>query len=612
MVLLDFNKAFLGREPGPRNKLYFAATTIIMKTLLFLLGLGCSGFLQAQTDSMLRWNPASSAVDALEGKAWPADTAGFYHRLPANAATKVRKEVWDLSGNTAGLWLRFNSNSPVIVVRYTPTGARQLYHMPSTAVSGLDLYSHTIDGNWSWSMGKINFGDTTSYTFAGLDSVDQHVPNREYYLYLPLYNTVSWMEVSVPAGHTLRPLPARTELPIIVYGTSIAQGGCASRPGLSWTNQLARKMDRPLVNLGFSGNGRMEKEVVDLIATRAAAVYVLDCLPNCTGMDSMEVKRRMLYAIQTLRTAHPSTPIVLTEHDGFTDEALHPGSKLPYQIVNHVARRVYDSLQADRFSGLYLLSKDAIHQTIETMVDGVHPNDAGMTQYANAYEQVLRDALHEEGSNISTTRPVSQRRDANIYDWETRHRAIIKLCREQKPSIVLIGNSITHFWGGEPLGGRTNGPDTWKKYFGDRPAQNMGFGWDRVENVLWRIYHGELDSIAPKHIVLMIGTNNLGMNTDQEITEGLAFLILSIKRKQPSARLLMMGIFPRRGMEARVVRINQSIASMAKDLRIAYADAGPLFLGPDKKIDESLFTDGLHPNEAGYDRLGAFLQQQLK
>lgn len=611
MVLLDFNKAFSGACWQSINKLYFAGQRHIMKTWLLIVLLGFSVLSQAQTDSFNRWNPAQRAINALEGSAWPGDTAQFYRRLPAAAEKLVRKEVWDLSGNTAGRWLRFNSNSPTIIVRYKSSGARQLYHMPSTAVSGLDLYSHTIDGNWIWSMGKISFGDTTEYRFTGLDSVDQHVPNREYYLYLPLYNTVSWMELAVPAGHTLRPLPARTELPILVYGTSIAQGACASRPGLSWTNQLARKMDRPLVNLGFSGNGWLEKEIIDLIVTRPAAVYVLDCLPNCTGMDSTEVKRRLLYAVQALRTARPATPIIITEHDGYSDDALHPGSKSPYQIVNRVARRLYDSLQSARFPALFLLSKEAIHQSIETMVDGVHPNDAGMAQYANAYEQLLREVLHEESSIVSTARPVSQRRDANIYDWETRHRAILERCRQQKPSIVLIGNSITHFWGGEPAGGQLNGPDAWHKYF-DNAVQNMGFGWDRVENVLWRIYHGELDSIAPKNIVLMIGTNNLGMNTDQEITEGLAFLIQAIRRKQPAARILMMGIFPRRGMEERVVRINQSIASMAKDLRIAYADAGNLFLKPDKKIDEALFTDGLHPNEAGYDRLGGFIRQHLQ
>jgi hypothetical protein len=93
------------------------------------------------------------------------------------------------------------------------------------------------------------------------------------------------------------------------------------------------------------------------------------------------------------------------------------------------------------------------------------------------------------------------------------------------PGLVLIGNSITHYWAGEPIAPIVAGDDSWKKYFDKRNAYNMGFGWDRIENVLWRIYHGELDSISPKDIVLMIGTNNIQQNTNAEIAEGLAFLI---------------------------------------------------------------------------------------
>jgi len=136
----------------------------------------------------------------------------------------------------------------------------------------------------------------------------------------------------------------------------------------------------------------------------------------------------------------------------------------------------------------------------------------------------------------------------------------------------------------------------------------MGYGWDRIENVLWRIYHGELDNIAPKQIVLMIGTNNLQYNTDEEIVTGLQFLIAAIQARQPAAHILLMGIFPRRNMEERVTKINQQIAQIKAGNKLTYADAGSLFL-KQHKIDESLFSDGLHPNEAGYDLLGNFISK---
>ena len=89
----------------------------------------------------------------------------------------------------------------------------------------------------------------------------------------------------------------------------------------------------------------------------------------------------------------------------------------------------------------------------------------------------------------------------------------------------------------------------------------MGFGWDRIENVLWRIYHGELDSISPKQIVLMIGTNNLQSNTNDEIARGLQFLMTAIRAKQPKPAILLMGILPRRNMEERIALLNKTLAT---------------------------------------------------
>ena len=122
------------------------------------------------------------------------------------------------------------------------------------------------------------------------------------------------------------------------------------------------------------------------------------------------------------------------------------------------------------------------------------------------------------------------------------------------------------------------------------------------------VYHGELDNFSPEQIVLMIGTNNLQFNTNEEIIEGLQLLISAIHLKQPKSTILMMGILPRRGMEERVVQVNKLINKLSSKEKITYADAGKLFVqGADKKIDESLFSDGLHPNEKGYDLLGAFI-----
>ena len=586
-----------------------------IKFLLLLVLITSDQFSFSQkTIEYKTWNPVNDSMRVLEGQAWPHEAKDFYDRLPARAEKSVRDAVWNLSKNSADLQMRFQTNASEIIIKYQVTGSLQMPHMPATGVSGIDLYSKTIDGGWLWAAGRYSFGDTITYHFKNLLPNDQHVNNREYTLYLPLYNSVKWMEITVPKEAMFKPLRVRSDKPIVVYGTSIAQGGCASRPGLAWTNILARKLDRPVINLAFSGNGRLEKEMIDLLSEIDAKMFVLDCLPNLTSPDyyaTGELKKRLVESITELQNKKPYIPILLTDHDGYTDGDINPVRKNEYVSTNKVFIQTFDSLVAAGVKNIFRLSKEAINQDIESTVDGTHPNDIGMMNYADAYSKEIKTILKEDEGILSTTIPVTQRRDAATYDWETRHNEVMQYNKLHPPKLILIGNSITHFWGGPPAEARHSGSDSWEKYFSPRITTNMGFGWDRIENVLWRIYHGELDSISPKHIVLMIGTNNLQLNTNDEIATGLQFLIKEIKVKQPSAGILLMGIFPRRDMEERIVQLNKLLANVASQSKIVYADARNLFIKKDGKIDESLFLDGLHPNALGYEKLGAFIVARL-
>jgi lysophospholipase L1-like esterase len=557
------------------------------------------------------WNPALDTTKVVEGQGWPTEVKNYYDRLPARAEQTVRKEVWNLSKQSAGLVLKFRSNADEIIIKYAVTGGMQLPHMPATGVSGIDLYAKNSDGKWLWSGGKFSFGDTITYQFTGLLTKDAYSNAFEYNLYLPLYNGVKWLEVRVPKESEFAPLPVTNEKPIVVYGTSIAQGACATRPGLAWTSLLSRKLDRTVINLAFSGNGRMEKEVISLIAEVNASLYVLDCLPNLTGFPPAEVKKRIAESVRDLQTKRPGVPILLTEHDSYTDEEMYPAKKKQYQDVNKALKEVFDSLIASKVTNIYLLTKKEINQDIETMVDGTHPNDIGMMRYADAYEKTIRTIFKEPVRTSSTTIPVKQRREPKMYEWEQRHHDILQYNKTKSPKLVLIGNSITHYWAGLPKARAARGETSWKKYFEPKNPINLGFGWDRIENVLWRVYHGELDGIAPSQIVVMIGTNNLSFNTDKEIVEGLQLLLSAIHAKQPAAKILLLGILPRRDQEERVRHINQLLASTRFIQNAQFTDAGSLFLKSNKKIDESFFSDGLHPNESGYEKLGSFINGKL-
>lgn len=569
-------------------------------------------FKSALAQEKKTWNPAADSLSMIHGRGWSNGYKNSYDRLPAAAEKKVRTAVWNLSENSAGLNLRFKTDAEEIVVKFTVKGAIQMPHMPATGVSGVDLYVKDVNGKWLWCAGKFAFGDTIQYRFSNILGKEGQVKDREYKLYLPLYNSVKWMEIELPKEASLTKIPVQQEKPIVVYGTSIAQGACATRPGLAWTSITGRKLDRPMVNLGFSGNGKLEPELLDYLTQIDASLYVLDCLPNLISKDmNTTLTKKIVNAINQIQQKRPGVPILLTEHDGFAEAEMQPIRKREIETINGILRNTVDSLTNTGAKNLYLLSKTAIGQDIESMVDGVHPNDIGMMNYASAYEKKIKSIFKEAEGNISTTIPVTQRRDANTYDWETRHNQVLAYTAAHQPKLVFIGNSITHYWGGQPDAPHVNGKDAWLKYFGNKNAVNMGFGWDRIENVLWRINHGELDGFSAQQIVLMIGTNNLEFNTDEEILQGLKMLLKTMRDKQPNAKILVLGILPRKGMEVRIGKLNPLISRMTAGKDLKFIDASAVFLNPQKRIDESLFSDGLHPNAIGYERLGKVLSGQL-
>lgn len=364
---------------------------------LFLFVLFSIEVFSQTTTNYTWWNPALSNVVVIEGQAWPKEIKNPYDRLPARAEKKVRAAVWELSNNAAGLMIRFKTNSPEIVIRYKVTGELALPHMPATGVSGVDLYAVDNGDVWLWCAARYSFGDTIQYRFSGLDTTgSSHNKNREYRLYLPPYNTVSWLEIGVSTGAAFTSLPARNEKPVVVYGTSIAQGACASRPGMAWTAILERKLGLPLINLGFSGNGRLEKELIELLAEINAKLYVLDCLPNLTApdMDPEETKKRIISSVKHLQQKRKETPILLVEHGGYTDDLINKGRRKYYTDVNLIMKQAFTEMQSKGVKNIFLLTKEEINLDIDCMVDGTHPTDLGMIRYATAYIKKIRQIFY--------------------------------------------------------------------------------------------------------------------------------------------------------------------------------------------------------------------------
>ena len=204
--------------------------------------------------------------------------------------------------------------------------------------------------------------------------------------------------------------------------------------------------------------------------------------------------------------------------------------------------------------------------------------------------------------------PVRQRRDMNFYDWAQRHAQV--LYRERvtapDPEVLLIGNSITHYWAGEPFNSWHAGVEAWNGLFGTMNVTNLGFGWDRLGNMMWRVMHEEMDGFSAKHIFIMAGTNDIKLRPEEEVAKGVAGLAAYIRFKQPSARIHIVHIYPRRGLIDRVDQINSLIDNELKVHPIDnldIVDVKSVLVKEDGTLDESLFRDGLHPNETGYKRI---------
>ncbi|MEN2282657.1 SGNH/GDSL hydrolase family protein [Algoriphagus sp. SE2] len=579
-------------------------------TLSFLFSF--LGFALAQEENSLKWwNPSQSDFPVISGQAWANEVSSPYHRLPARAEKDVRTPVWNLSRQSAGLSIRFWSNSDTIQVRYKVKGNISMPHMPATGVSGLDLYSKSYDGEWTRSWGRYSIKEESTYTFVvNENSTKYSTYGREYQLFLPLYNEVEDLEIGVEETAFFEVLPVRREKPIVAYGTSICQGACASRPGMAWSNILERKLERPVLNLGFSGNGKMETEVLELLTEIDAKVYILDCLPNLSP-DRDDVYNLTINAVRQLKSKRPDVPIILTEHVGYADAFVNIKNHEVVKRLNEQYKKAFLQLKAEGVSGVFLLEKEELGLGFDSFVDIIHPNDYGMIQYADAYESLILEVLSQEKGDISTTISTSQSRDIAVYKWEERHQEILKMNQGNPPKILLFGNSIVNFWGGEPKIKTVNGPNSWDNMLKPAGVRNFGYGWDRIENVLWRVYHDELDGFEAKQIILMIGTNNLGINTHEEIILGLKNLIGEIRERQPKSEILMIGILPRRGMEKEVVEINLKISQMADLQNVPYAEVGKGLLQSDGKLNESLFSDGLHPNEEGYQLIANELAPKL-
>jgi hypothetical protein len=315
------------------------------------------------------------------------DVERRYDRLPARARGRVPDVVWDLSRSSSSLFNRFRTNATTIHARWTVAGETlAMAHMPATSVSGLDLYGKDTQGIWRWvGVGQpaVSPGTNEWPIAEGLDGIE-----RDYTLYYPLFNQLESVEIGLPEGASFERLPPDTRQPIVYYGTSIIHGASASRNGMALPAQLGRRLDRRVIGLGFSGNGKMEVELAELIAEIDAAVYVIDCLPN---MEADLIRERTTPFLDTLRGLRPHTPILMIEDRTLTNAWCIPDRRARHDASRREYRAAVDARTDPNLhylEGEHLLGVDG-----EATVDSSHPTDLGFTRMADILEPILGKLL---------------------------------------------------------------------------------------------------------------------------------------------------------------------------------------------------------------------------
>ena len=334
----------------------------------------------------LNW---TNALDlTIEGRGWNDQTSGW-SRLPDYADQMLPATLTWIGQQNAGMSIRFTSDSPSITVRWTLKGnVIQSRHMPSTGHSGMDLYVKDKTG-WRWASCKGTSGMVNEETM--IEFLDPYV-TREYRLYLPLMNGVTECEIGIPdLGFEIEPVQEDVRKPIVFYGTSITQGMCASRPGNCHTSILGRRLDYPIVNLGFAGNGVMDWYVADIMGELNAAAFVIDCSPN---MNGWMIDERAVMFVLRLRALQPNTPIILVEDRTYGDAWINDVHRLKNRQNRESLMRAALELKSLGVEHLhYIRGDELLRDPTETTVDAVHPTDFGFQQYADAFEPHLRAIL---------------------------------------------------------------------------------------------------------------------------------------------------------------------------------------------------------------------------
>ncbi len=321
---------------------------------------------------------------------------GGFNRLEKRYQNIVREPVWNLSLNSSGVSIKFRTNSSVIWVKWESSSKIEMPNMNNIGSNGLDIYVNN-DSVQQFVDAAIPKGKSNEYLIAkNMDST-----YKDFQLNLPLFNDITELEIGVETNSQIVfKNKKNTENPIIFYGTSITQGASASRPGMAYPAIISRIIGKETINLGFSGNGKFEIEIAEILCQIDAKLFVIDCTPNS---PPELIRENTLLFLEKLNQCKSNIPILLIEsiirEEAYINKASEDtfGGLAFIQAQNKELLKAYKEAKRRGISNIhYLNSENLIGFDHDATVDGTHLSDLGMYRIAKTISIEIQKILNDK------------------------------------------------------------------------------------------------------------------------------------------------------------------------------------------------------------------------
>lgn len=316
-----------------------------------------------------------------------------YDRLPISYKELVRTPVWNLSKSSAGISIRFWTNTSNLKVKWEVMNDFSMDHMPDTGIKGVDLYFRNGQ-KWQY----INTGRPQGFfnEYTMIENMDEVM--REFKIFLPLYDGVKNIEIGIDSKSSIKKPSKNSKQPIIFYGTSITQGGCASRPGMVHTNIISRQLDTDVYNFGFSGNCRMEQPIAELISSVEPSLYIIECMPNMIKPEL--IFERTIPLVKTIQEKNPDTPIVFVDLFKSPITLLNNKIRSENEAMDDALKAEYNKMIENDFKNIFFIETPELTDSDhEGTVDAIHFTDLGFQRYADFLIEQLKELKILPSSN---------------------------------------------------------------------------------------------------------------------------------------------------------------------------------------------------------------------